>query len=215
MLTGKRVLITSGPTVEPIDTVRFFSNRSSGKMGAALACAGADAGAEVVVVSGPVHVRYDERVQVIPVQTACEMYDAALIEFPQADVAICAAAVADFRPANPLTGKLKKGIDDAALKRIELVENPDILAALGGAKRFNQVVVGFAAETEDTTEHAFEKLVRKGATFMVANNVSGGDVFGSDKNMATLVFPDRAIELGKLSKLDLARVVLQEVELQL
>lgn len=213
-LAGVRVLITSGPTVEPIDPVRYISNYSSGKMGAALAQAAADAGAEVTVITGPVAIEYDSRARVVPVQTACEMHEAALAAFSQVDVAICAAAVSDFRPVHTAAHKLKKGNNDDTLRHIELVENPDILAALGHAKQPHQLVIGFAAETQQEVQHARDKLIRKGADFMVANNVAEQSVFGADTNSATLVFSESERALGSLSKIDLAHAILQEVSIR-
>ncbi len=203
-LAGKRVLVTSGPTVEPIDAVRFISNRSSGKMGAAIVRAALDAGAHVTVVSGPVSVAYDARAEVVWVETAAEMLSAAEDAFADADAAICAAAVADMRPERAEARKLKKGRDDAALASIPLVENPDILSALGHGKRVGQVVVGFAAETEDVLSNAQEKLIRKQADLIVANDVSEGAVFGADADEASFVTPSGGERLGLLPKTEVA-----------
>lgn len=203
-LSGKRVLITSGPTVEPIDAVRFISNRSSGKMGAAIARAALDAGAQVTLVSGPVALSYDERAQVVSVQTAQEMEEAVRRAFDDADAVICAAAVADFRPVDPVCRKLKKGSDDAALASISLVENPDILSTLGHAKRAGQIVVGFAAETEDILHNAQEKLVHKEADLIVANDVSEGAVFGADVDEVTFITASDVERSGLLSKTEVA-----------
>lgn len=203
-LSGKRVLITSGPTVEPIDAVRFISNRSSGKMGAAIARAALDAGAQVTVVSGPVSVAYDARAEVVQVETAREMLSAAEAAFEGADAAICAAAVADMRPEGAVARKLKKGRDDAALASISLVENPDVLSTLGHGKRAGQIVIGFAAETEDVLSGAQEKLLRKQADLIVANDVSGGAVFGADADEVTFVTASGAERLGLLPKAEVA-----------
>lgn len=211
LLAGKRIVVTSGPTVEPIDAVRFISNRSSGKMGAAIARAALDAGAEVTVVSGPVSVAYDSRAQVEFVQTAQEMLKAAELAFAQADAAVCAAAVADYRPIEPSDRKLKKGVDDDALQCLQMVENPDILATLGRAKRPGQVVVGFAAEIDDVTANAQGKLERKHADMIVANDVSGQRVFGSDRDDVTLVTASGAEPLGDLLKCEVATQIMQRI----
>lgn len=211
LLAGKRVLITSGPTVEPIDAVRFISNRSSGKMGAALAKAALDAGAQVTVVSGPVSLDYDARAKVVPVRSACEMLQAAQDAFTRADIAICAAAVADYRPEAAFDRKLKKGADEAALGSIKLVQNPDILSTLGHEKRADQVVVGFAAETDDVMAHAREKLTSKAADLIVANDVSGGSVFGSDEDEVMLITADNVEQLEMLPKTAVARSIIERV----
>ncbi|MCI9128731.1 MAG: bifunctional phosphopantothenoylcysteine decarboxylase/phosphopantothenate--cysteine ligase CoaBC [Eggerthellaceae bacterium] len=209
-LSGKRVLITSGPTVEPIDAVRYVSNHSSGKMGAAIAKAAADAGASVTVVSGPVSLRYDERAQVMDVRTAQEMLDACKGAFADADVAICAAAVADMRPENASEKKLKKGRDDELLSCIRMVKNPDILASLGAAKRPDQIVVGFAAETDDVLENARKKLQEKACDMIVANDVSK-DVFGSDEDAVTLITSSGCETLPRMSKADIAKQLMKAI----
>lgn len=211
LLAGKRVIVTSGPTVEPIDAVRFISNHSSGKMGAALAKAALDAGAQVQVISGPVSIAYDPRADVTWVQTAQEMAAAATQAFEHADVAICAAAVADMRPAKQASRKLKKGRDDEALKNIALVENPDILAALGHAKRSDQVVIGFAAETDDVVAHAQSKLARKQADLIVGNDVSDHKVFGSDFDDVVLVSATGVEKLGHLPKPEVAQHIVDHL----
>lgn len=210
-LRGKRVLITSGPTIEPIDPVRFISNRSSGKMGAALAQAALDAGADVTVISGPVAVSYPGRLDVISVQTAQEMHDAALAHSAEADIVICAAAVSDLRPDTVFPRKLKKGADDDSLSQLRLIENPDILKVLGDRKREGQVVVGFAAETDDLLENARKKLASKHADMIVANEVGEGKAFGQDTNEAVLVTASATIELPKLSKSELARIIIEQI----
>ena len=210
-LAGKQVLVTSGPTVEPIDAVRFISNRSSGKMGAAIVHAALDAGAHVTVVSGPVSVAYDARAEVVWVETAAEMLSAAEDAFADADAAICAAAVADMRPERAESRKLKKGRDDAALASIPLVENPDILSALGHGKRAGQVVIGFAAETEDVLSNAQEKLIRKQADLIVANDVSEGAVFGADTDEASFVTPSGVERLGLLPKTEVAARLVEHI----
>ncbi len=207
-LAGKRILVTSGPTVEPIDDVRFISNRSSGKMGAAIAAAALDAGASVTVVSGPVSIAYDARAEVVSVQTAREMRDAACTAFSNADIAICVAAVADYRPERAHAGKLKKGADDDALSCIRMVPNPDILSELGHAKRPDQMVVGFAAEAGEAEAHAREKLARKGADLIVANDVSAQDVFGSDEDEVSFVSEHAITRLARMPKPEVARALI-------
>ena len=186
-LQGRRVLITSGPTHEPIDPVRYIANRSSGKQGHAIAAAAAAAGADVTLVSGPVNVPDPPGVKVIKVETAREMLQAVERALP-ADVAIFAAAVADWRVANAGEQKLKKRAGNAT-PELSLVENPDILATI--AKRKSQrpkLVIGFAAETENVAANAKAKLASKGCDWILANDVSPqSGVMGGDRNTITLV----------------------------
>jgi phosphopantothenoylcysteine decarboxylase/phosphopantothenate--cysteine ligase len=186
-LAGRRVLITSGPTQEPIDPVRYIANRSSGKQGHALARAAAALGAEVTLVSGPVTLPDPEGVRVIKVETAHEMMAATLEALP-ADIAICAAAVADWRAADEATHKLKKqaGVGEAVLK---LAQNPDILATLSrlDTKR-PRLVIGFAAETENLIANATAKRRAKGADWIVANDVwPGTGAMGGDQTQVHLI----------------------------
>ena len=199
-LAGRTVLVTAGPTVEPIDAVRYISNYSSGKMGYAIAEAAAAAGARVVLVSGPVALAAPAGVEVVPVKTARDMLAAASEVFPAADAAIFAAAVADLRPANPADRKLKKGRDDAVLANVPLTENPDILATLAAGKRADQYVVGFAAETNDVLMNAHAKLVKKNADMIVANQVGDGLAFGTDDDEVWLVTADDEVLLPLMSK---------------
>jgi phosphopantothenoylcysteine decarboxylase / phosphopantothenate---cysteine ligase len=183
-LKGLKALVTSGPTFEPLDPVRFIGNRSSGKQGHAIAEALAMAGASVTLVSGPVAERDPRLVQTLRVQTAQEMLDACLKSLP-VDIAICAAAVADYRPEEAADKKIKKsGKEPMVLK---LVQNPDILATLSQSNRRPKLVVGFAAETNDGLENAKAKLAKKGCDWLVLNDVSGGKVFGEDSNIVTLL----------------------------
>ena len=186
-LTGRRVLVTSGPTHEPIDPVRYIANRSSGKQGHAIAAAAAAAGADVTLISGPVRVPDPYGVKIVKVESAREMLDAVEHALP-ADVAIFAAAVADWRVANAAQQKLKKR-PDRPTPELPLVENPDILATI--AKRKSQrpkLVIGFAAETENIAANAKAKLVKKGCDWILANDVSPqSGVMGGDRNMITLV----------------------------
>ena len=186
-LQGKRVLITAGPTREPIDPVRYISNPSTGKMGFAIAAAAQERGADVVLISGPVELANPEGVEVHRVQTALEMMQASAAFFPQCDIAIFTAAVSDMRPAHVSDRKLKKGRDDAQLANIELTQNPDILKTLAHQKG-DQVVIGFAAETDDVISNATKKLNEKGADMIVANNVSEGKGFGADDDCASFIF---------------------------
>ena len=186
-LQGKRVLITAGPTREPIDPVRYISNPSTGKMGFAIAAAAQERGADVVLVSGPVELANPEGVEVHRVQTALEMMQASAAFFPQCDIAIFTAAVSDMRPAHVSDRKLKKGRDDARLANIELTQNPDILKTLAHQKG-DQVVIGFAAETDDVIANAIKKLKEKGADMIVANDVSEGKGFGADDDHASFIF---------------------------
>jgi phosphopantothenoylcysteine decarboxylase/phosphopantothenate--cysteine ligase len=197
-LAGMRVLITSGPTHEPIDPVRYIANRSSGKQGHALARAASALGAEVTLVTGPVALPDPDGVRVVRVETAEEMLAAALASLP-ADIAICAAAVADWRAAAATTQKLKKAGGAASLR---LTENPDILATLAepGPKR-PRLVIGFAAETENLIANASEKRRAKGADWIVANDVSPGTgVMGGDVTQIHLVTEAGVEDWPPLSK---------------
>ncbi len=207
-LEGRHVLITTGPTVEPIDPVRFISNPSSGKTGFALAAAAAERGAQVTLVSGPVSLEDPAGVKVVRVKTALQMFDAVDECFDDADIAIFAAAVSDYRPASPASRKLKKGVDDDALASIELVANPDILKTMGARKHPGQFVVGFAAETENVEENARAKLVTKNADLIVGNDVSGERAFGTDGNQVAFVTADAAEHLPEMPKTVLAHAIL-------
>lgn len=212
-LAGKRVLITAGPTIEPIDPVRYITNRSSGKFGYAIASAAASRGARVSLVSGPVALAEPAGVEVIHVETAREMLEACRSVFPTADIAICAAAVADMRPAHAADRKLKKGINDEELSAIKLTENPDILATLGASKD-RQVVVGFAAETNDVIENAKKKLSKKNACMIVANEVGSDKAFGKDDDEIWLVRADETVHIGPALKTELAHAILDEAAKQ-
>ena len=205
-LTGLSVLVTAGPTQEPIDAVRYLSNYSSGKMGYALAGAACARGASVTLVSGPVSLTPPSGVDVVPVQTGMEMLEACQKFFSRADIAVFSAAVADARPAVAFERKLKKGVaeDAAALSEIKLVPNPDILATLAANKDPRQTVVGFAAETDDLLDNARRKLQCKHADVIVANLVGAGKAFGKDTNQATLVSATEEHMLPDMSKVQLA-----------
>lgn len=205
-LAGKRIVITAGPTHEPIDPVRFIGNRSSGKMGIALAGEAARRGAAVTLVLGPTSVDVPRGVDCVRVQTAAEMLQAALSAFQTADAAICAAAVADYTPADPADHKLKKS--NERLDCIELVETVDILADLSRQKG-ERCVIGFAAETDNVVEYAQRKLARKGCDAIIANDVSRADSgFGTDTNKAWIVSTAGTQELPVLTKHKLADTIL-------
>ncbi len=208
-LAGKRVMITAGPTEEPIDPVRFITNRSSGKMGYSIAVAAAQRGAQVTLISGPVQLDEPNDVEVVHVQTAQQMFEAANAAFKDADIAIFSAAVADVRPAHPANKKLKKGFDDAKLDNVELVQNPDILATMG-KKKDQQLVVGFAAETNDVVANGLRKLATKHADMIVANEVGHGKAFGTEGNEAWLLTEDENEHLPFMPKAELADVILDK-----
>ena len=181
-LAGLRVLVTSGPTYEPIDPVRFLGNRSSGKQGHAIAAACADAGAGVLLVTGPTQQPAPAGVETLRIETAEEMLAACEQGLP-ADIAICAAAVSDWRAAAPRASKVKKGKGGDSPPSLELAENPDILARLSAAgPERPRLVVGFAAETENLEANAAAKLAAKGCDWILANRVAEGAVFGDDEN---------------------------------
>ena len=209
-LEGRHVVVTAGPTVEPIDAVRFISNPSTGKMGFAIAEAALERGAVVTLVTGPVSLVDVPGAKMVRVGTACEMKAAVDEAFPSADIAIFSAAVSDFRPRTVSDRKLKKGADDEALAHIELVENPDILASCGAAKREGQVVVGFAAETNDVIGNARSKLSRKKADFIVANDVSRGQGFGADSDEVAFVSASGEEHLPEMGKRELADRILDK-----
>jgi phosphopantothenoylcysteine decarboxylase/phosphopantothenate--cysteine ligase len=203
-LAGRRVLVTSGPTREPIDPVRYIANRSSGRQGHAIAAAAAAAGAAVTLVSGPVEIADPRGVEVVKVESAREMMAAVEAALP-ADIAIFAAAVADWRTASEAGEKIKK--DGSALPPLALVENPDILATISRRMAGRPpLVVGFAAETEKVLEHARAKLARKGCDLIVANDVSPeGGVMGGDRNTVHLVTADGVETWPTLDKAEVAR----------
>jgi phosphopantothenoylcysteine decarboxylase/phosphopantothenate--cysteine ligase len=209
-LAGRRVIVTSGPTHEPIDPVRYIANRSSGKQGHAIASAAAAAGADVVLVSGPVHVPDPPGVKVVKVETAQEMLRAVQTALP-ADVAIFAAAVADWRPAETRQEKIKK--TGKAAPELKLAENPDILATVAhDASRRPRLVIGFAAETENIIANAKEKLARKGCDWMVANDVSPeSGVMGGDMNTIHLVTRNKVESFPPQSKDQVAEALISRI----
>lgn len=207
-LSGKTVLITAGPTREAIDPVRYISNHSSGKMGYALAEAARDAGAKVILISGPVSLEAPERITRVLINSADEMLAAVMTRLPETDIFIGAAAVADYRPENPAEQKIKKHNDDM---HIYLVKNPDIIATV--AEQENKpFTVGFAAETQNVLEYAQGKLVKKNLDLIIANDVSRKDIgFNSEENAVTLVAAGEQIELPKATKTQVSRDIVAEI----
>jgi phosphopantothenoylcysteine decarboxylase/phosphopantothenate--cysteine ligase len=202
-LAGKHVLVTSGPTHEPIDPVRFIANRSSGKQGHAIARAAALAGAKVTLVTGPVSIPDPDGVTTLHVETADAMLKAVENALPS-DIAIFCAAVADFKVANASGQKIKKKGD--ASPSITLTQNPDILATIANQKKSRPaLVIGFAAETQNVVKFAQYKLKRKGCDLIVANDVGAGTgVMGGDKNRVHIVAPDRVEDWPELTKTEVA-----------
>lgn len=202
LLAGRRVLITSGPTHEAIDPVRYIANRSSGKQGHAIAAAAAAAGAQVTLISGPVAIPDPAGVTTVHVESARDMLEAAEAALP-AEIAIFAAAVADWRVADAAGQKMKKG--QAGTPSLHLVENPDILASIA-AREIDRppLVVGFAAETQNVVEYARAKLARKGCDLIVANDVGGTGVMGGDANTVHLVSTDGVETWPTLPKAEVA-----------
>jgi phosphopantothenoylcysteine decarboxylase/phosphopantothenate--cysteine ligase len=210
-LKGERILISAGATREPIDPVRFISNRSSGRMGFALARAAHARGADVTVVAGITSVEAPTGVQMIAATTAAEMHRAVLAKSADATMFIAAAAVADYAPADTSNQKIKKSADEIDLK---LRRTPDILTEVARGRRNGQLIIGFAAETQDLLENAWEKLVSKDLDAIVANDVStGGSGFDAPNNAITLLFRDRpeTVELPLMSKDDAADRILDEL----
>lgn len=208
MLEGKRVVVSAGPTYEDIDPVRFIGNRSSGKMGFALAAAAAARGAHVVLVAGPVHLPAPAGVRRLDVRSAAQMRAAVLSALP-ADVYIGAAAVADYAPRSMASGKMKK---TGATLTLELVRTPDILAEVAADPRRPALVVGFAAETDDVERYARGKLERKRLDLIAANRVGvEGGGFECDDNALSVYWQGGARELGPLPKTALADALLDLV----
>lgn len=200
-LAGKHVMITAGPTHEPIDPVRFIGNSSSGKMGRALAAEALRRGAHVTVISGPVAISYPAGADVVNVTTALEMRDEAVSRFPDADIAVMCAAVADYRPASCADHKIKRsGVDEMTLT---LVRNPDIAATLGAMKRPGQRLVGFALETDHAEDNGRGKLASKNLDMIVVNSLeNAGAGFGVDTNRVTMLTADGRRLQGDLKSKD-------------
>jgi phosphopantothenoylcysteine decarboxylase / phosphopantothenate---cysteine ligase len=213
-LSGKRVLVTSGPTHEPIDPVRFIANRSSGKQGHAIAEAAARAGADVVLVSGPVDLPDPSGVAIVKVETARQMLDAVERALP-ADVAVFAAAVADWRVERPSAQKIKK--QKSASRQLALVENPDILATIAHrAAGRPSLVIGFAAETDDVIANAKAKLAAKGCDWIVANDVSPSTgIMGGDSNTVHVIGASGVEAWPPQSKDDVARRLVERIAAKL
>lgn len=208
-LAGIRMIVTAGPTRESIDPVRYISNRSSGKMGYAVAQAAHERGADVLLVSGPVGIECPEGVKLVSTATAEEMCKAVLDNFGNCDVVVMAAAVADYRPAEVSGTKIKKNDDEMVLR---LVRTPDILKKLGTIKG-NRILVGFSAETDHLTDNAMKKLESKNLDMIVANDVTmEGAGFGTDTNIIKIIKRDgTVIDLPLMSKLEAAHRILDEV----
>jgi phosphopantothenoylcysteine decarboxylase/phosphopantothenate--cysteine ligase len=204
-LTGRHVLVTAGPTWEPIDPVRYIANRSSGKQGFAIAAAAAAAGAKVTLVAGPVHLPTPPGVTRVDVESALQMAEAVKKALP-ADIAVMVAAVADWRTVNTAKEKLKKR--GSAPPALLLTENPDILASVAARPDRPPLLIGFAAETDNVIQYAKEKRKRKGADWIIANDVSG-DVMGGDVNAVHIVTGKDVVSLPEMPKEDVARILVE------
>lgn len=210
LLTGKKVLITAGPTYEKIDPVRFIGNYSSGKMGYAIAQAAAGCGADVTLVSGPVALTIDHpNVKVVNVESAREMLSACEDNFADADISLMSAAVADYAPAHPADAKIKREHQDVPV--IELVKNPDIAATLGARKRPGQILVGFALETDNEMDNAVEKIRKKNLDMIILNSLRDkGAGFRTDTNKITAIYPDGSSKAFPLkSKKEVAKDIIE------
>jgi phosphopantothenoylcysteine decarboxylase/phosphopantothenate--cysteine ligase len=211
LLAGRKVVVTAGPTFEALDPIRGITNHSSGKMGFAIARAAREAGADVVVVAGPVSLATPRGVRRVDVKSARQMLAATQAETPAADVFIATAAVADWRPATESDQKIKKEGDGAA-PVLTFTENPDILATVAASERARAgalFCVGFAAESHDLVKHARAKRERKGVPLLVGN--IGPSTFGQDDNQLLLVDAQGVTELPRASKLELARQLVAEI----
>lgn len=209
-LKGKKALVNAGPTYEAIDPVRFIGNRSSGKMGIAIAQALRALGADVTLVLGPVHENIPEGIKIIRIESALEMYENCTREFQHSDFAVLAAAVADYRPANVSTEKIKK--KDSPLE-LRLEETEDIAASLGKMKNENQKLICFALETENEEAHAIAKMDRKNADLLILNSLrTEGVYFGSDNNAITLFHSNGSKkEISLKSKTEIAQIISNEI----
>lgn len=207
-LSGKTAIVTSGPTYEPIDPVRFIGNRSSGKQGHAIACALRDAGANVTLITGPTALKDPEGISTIHIETASQLLEKSE-ENINGDIAICAAAVGDWSPQNTPTNKIKKS-EKTAPPNLELKENPDILKTLSNHTNRPSLVIGFAAETENLKANAEGKLARKNCDWIVANDVSE-NVFGSEQNHVYLITANGVQDWKPMSKHAVAERITQEI----
>lgn len=208
-LRGLKVLVTAAGTREPIDPVRFVGNRSSGKMGYAVAQMAAERGAEVLLISGPSALDIPANVKAIKVETTNEMLEACLDTYDKVDIVIKAAAVADYRPRDVADQKIKKKTDDALT--VVMDKNPDILKTLGG-KKTHQVLIGFAAETQNLLANASEKIIKKNLDMIVANDVTAaGAGFNTDTNIVKLLYPTgECLALEQMPKVEVANVILDQ-----
>lgn len=213
-LAGKKVLITAGPTYEPLDPVRFIGNHSSGKMGAAIAAEMKNRGAEVTVVAGPVSISFSEGIRLVRVGSASEMFDACMAVFPETDIAVMSAAVADYTPVQMASQKIKK--TDGAFT-VTLTKTKDILKHLGQTKRNGQFLVGFALETNNEKEYALQKLQTKNADMIVLNSLNdAGAGFGHDTNKITIfdrqgnVFPFETKSKREVA-IDIVNTIIQQL----
>ena len=208
-LRGLRVLVTAGPTQEPLDPVRYLTNHSSGKMGYAVAHAAMLRGADVTLVSGPTALKYPPRVKTIPVVTAQDMYEAVTLEAPLADIIIKAAAVADYTPQTVADNKIKKSDSDLS---IPLRRTQDILGFLGAHRRPGQFLCGFSMETEHMLENSRRKLEKKNLDMIVANNVKdAGAGFQGNTNVITMITRDHVVQLPLMDKEEAAHAILTEI----
>jgi phosphopantothenoylcysteine decarboxylase/phosphopantothenate--cysteine ligase len=214
-LEGRRVVVTAGPTIEAIDPVRFVSNRSSGKMGYAIAAALRDAGAEVTLISGPTALAAPAGVRVFQVESADDLKEAVLAQLPRADAVVMAAAIADYRPIERVTKKLKKA-ELGHEMTLRLTENPDVLRAVVAARRPGTIVVGFKAETGDATAEASRMLREKKCDLVVANDVADPrSGFGSDEDRVAFVSADGVEQLPLLAKTEVARRLVEKLAARL
>ena len=211
LLSGHRVVITAGPTREAIDPVRYISNHSSGKQGFALAAAAQAAGAEVLLIAGPVNLPTPIGVNRVDVTSALEMYESALAHARDCDIFIGVAAVADYRPAEVAAQKIKKEDQSRTGVSVQLAENPDIIASVAQLPDA-PITVGFAAETQDSVENARAKLRRKGLHAIIVNDVSDASIgFNSEDNAATMIWPDGEVQLGKQTKVELSHEIVSQL----
>lgn len=205
-LEGKNILITAGPTEEAIDPIRYLSNRSTGKMGYALAIASVQLGANVTLISGPTNLPIPKGIEFIPVKSAIDMYDAVFTKFENMDIAVSCAAVADYRIKEYSTSKIKKNDKDLIF---ELTKNPDILMEMGKRKK-DQILIGFAAESDNIIENAIKKLEKKNLTLIVANSTNA---FGKDNNEVLFIDKEKNIlEVPQMKKNDLAFKILETLK---
>ena len=206
-LSTKRILITAGPTRERIDPVRFLSNYSSGKMGYAIARAAVLRGAEVTLITGPTELKVSGLLKKIQIESAVQMYTEVKKEFENNDIIIMSAAVADYRPLKYQEDKIKKGFGDKL--KLELVKNPDILHELGKNKKTGQIIVGFAAESQNLVANARDKLYRKNLDLIVANDVTA---FADDENEITLIRGNKIEKVARMKKVELADLILDNIK---